>query len=227
MKRILIVEDEKQMALSLKDNLEYEGYQVLIADDGVTGQEMAVKEQPDLIILDIMLPGRSGLEVCKSLRTRGIRVPVIMLTARQQESDRVLGLELGADDYITKPFSVLELMARVKAVLRRTAEPAGFPGTYQRIGRLHVQFEQYSAFDENGEVTLSPKEYDILKLLLKNQGKTVGRDQLLNKVWGYDVFPTTRTVDNFISRLRKKIEDDPGHPRHILTVYGLGYRLIL
>lgn len=226
MYRILIVEDETQMRLGLKDNLEFEGYTVDIAEDGSAGLEKIGNASYDLIILDIMLPQISGFEVCRKIREKGIKTAVIMLTAKGEEIDKVLGLELGADDYITKPFSLRELLARVKAVLRRTEEQALTARDIVRIGRLEVNFKTYNAFLEGKSVTATHKEFEILKFLWQHRGEVVSRDQLLNQVWGYSENPTTRTVDNFILKLRQKVENDPAHPQHILTVHGIGYKLI-
>jgi DNA-binding response OmpR family regulator len=227
MTRILIVEDEKAMADGLKDNFEYEGFEVLVAPDGETGLRYAADRKPDLILLDVMLPKKSGFDVCKELRLTGIATPVIMLTARGQEIDKVVGLELGADDYITKPFSVRELLSRVKAVLRRSgAEKRGGSGSCT-IGRLTVDFSRYAAADADGSVDLSHKEFELLKYFVEHAGQIVHRDQLLDQVWGYDIYPNSRTVDNFIVRLRKKIETNPAKPEHLLTVHGFGYKLVL
>jgi DNA-binding response OmpR family regulator len=225
MARILIVEDEPEMAGGLADNFGYDGHEAHVAVDGEQGLRMALSLKPDLIILDIMLPKKSGLDVCRELRGSGIATPIIMLTARGQEIDKVLGLELGADDYITKPFSLRELLARVKAVLRRAEPPASAALPVAVIGRLQVDFNTTNAHDEKGPVDLSAKEWDLLRFFLQNEGRVVRRDELLDKVWGYDHFPDTRTIDNFIVRLRKKIEQDPKDPRHLLTVHGLGYKL--
>ncbi len=228
MARILIIEDEIDMAQGLKDNFEFDGHEVSIASDGEKGLEMALTTSPQLIILDIMLPKISGFDVCKAIRHKGLATPIMMLTARGQEIDKILGLEFGADDYITKPFSVRELLARVKAVLRRYEDfSASIPAQFNQIGKLKVDFAQYRAMDEKGEVELSHKEFEILKFLLLHKGQTVSRDQLLNEIWGYEAFPATRTVDNFIVKLRKRIEDDPDHPRHIITVYGIGYKFVI
>jgi DNA-binding response OmpR family regulator len=226
MHRILIVEDEAQMRMGLKDNLEFEGYTVDLAEDGSAGLEKIGNTFYDLIILDIMLPRVSGFEVCKKIREKGIKTAVIMLTAKGEEIDKVLGLELGADDYITKPFSLRELLARVKAVLRRTEEQTLTARDMIRIGKLEVNFKTYNAYLEGKTVTASHKEIEILKYLWLHRGEVVSRDQLLNQVWGYSENPTTRTVDNFILKLRQKVEDDPAHPRHILTVHSIGYKLI-
>jgi len=225
MARILIIEDEVEMAKGLKDNFEFDGDKVIVAKDGIDGCEKARTEHPDIIILDLMLPRMSGFDVVKELRGSGVTTPILILTARGQEVDKVVGLELGADDYMTKPFSVRELLARVKAILRRTGTTGN--GTDPKvIGRLVVDFEKYTASDEHGEVELTQKEYEILRYLLAHADEAVSRDDLLNKVWGYNEFPTTRTIDNFIVRLRKRIEVDPVRPRHILTVHGMGYKLV-
>jgi DNA-binding response OmpR family regulator len=226
MARILIVEDEREMAAGLKDNFEFDGHTVYIAEDGEIGLDMALSEKPDLIILDVMLPKKSGYDVCKEIRARKLTTPIIMLTARGQEIDKILGLELGADDYMTKPFSVRELLARVKAVLRRSEHDVKDISETQKIGKITVDFQHYEATDENGKVEFSHKEFEILKYFLANRGKTISRDQLLDDVWGYEAFPTSRTVDNHILKLRKKIETDPARPRHILTVHGIGYKYI-
>ena len=228
MAQILIIEDEIEMAQGLKDNLEYEGFQVSLAHDGETGLELALEESPDLILLDIMLPLKSGFDVCKQLRTKNTTIPIIMLTARGQEIDKVLGLELGADDYITKPFSLRELLARIHAVLRRVSEKESkLSDAVQKMGKLIVDFNRYSAKDEKGDVTLTHKEFEMLKFFRQHRGEAISREILIEKVWGLDVFPTTRTVDNHIAKLRKKIEPDPSRPQHILTVHGIGYKFIL
>ncbi len=225
MARILIVEDEPQMRRGLQENLEFEGYQVDVAAEGRSGLQKILKTGYDLIILDIMLPGLSGFDVCKKARKAGVKTPVIMLTARGEEIDRVLGLELGADDYVTKPFSLRELLARVKAVLRRTQERQT-TRKQVHIGKLQINFDTYDAFRDGAPVPMTHKEFEVLKYLWQHQGETVSRSQLLDDVWGYEDYPTTRTVDNFILKLRKLIEDDPSHPRHILTVHGIGYKLL-
>ncbi|MBN1895460.1 response regulator transcription factor [bacterium] len=224
MTKILIVEDEKEMARGLKDNLEFEGYEVLIAPDGEAGSKLAREASPDLILLDLMLPRKSGFDVCRELRGLGLEIPVIILTARGEEIDKVLGLELGADDYITKPFSVRELLARVKAVLRRIPEkPPGARRTV-KVGRLTFDPDHLTAYEKDREVELTHREYELLKYFVTHKGLVVSRDQLLDEVWGYDHFPTSRTVDNYIVKLRKKIEEDPVNPKHIVTVYGIGYK---
>ncbi|MBN2001619.1 response regulator transcription factor [candidate division KSB1 bacterium] len=225
MAKILIVEDEIEMAKGLKDNFEFDGHEVLIAEDGELGLEMALKESPHLIILDLMLPKKSGFDVCKEIRAAGKKTPIIMLTARGQEIDKVLGLELGADDYMTKPFSVRELLARVKAVLRRYPEQ-GKTEQIVKIGQVTVDLGKYTAHNAGGPLELSHKEFEIIKYFVQHQGETVSRDKLLDDVWGYDAYPTSRTVDNHILQLRKKIEAQPEKPRHILTVHGIGYKFV-
>ena len=222
MPRILIVDDEPEMVRGLVDNLQFEGYQTLAATNGADGLQLALTEGPDLILLDIMMPRVSGWDVCQELRRRGVQIPIIMLTARGEELDRVRGLELGADDYVTKPFSLRELLARVRAVLRR-------PGPRRQLVefafadvRLHLRGRQ--AFRAGVEVPLTRKEFDLLRYLVENRDEILTRDRLLEDVWGYERFPTTRTVDSHILRLRQKLEPDPEHPRYILTVHGQGYR---
>lgn len=224
---ILIVEDEPNMRLGLKDNLEFEGYTVELAEDGAEGLSKILKESYDLIIMDVMMPKMSGLDACKKAREAGIEAPILLLTAKSEEVDKVIGLELGADDYVTKPFSLRELLARIKAILRRVTlrkEPGKTSET--KVGRLTVNFDTYTSNDSNGAVRMSHKEYAILQYLLSRKNETVSRYDLLEKVWGYDESPTTRTVDNFIVKLRQKIETDPNDPRIILTVHGTGYKLI-
>jgi two-component system alkaline phosphatase synthesis response regulator PhoP len=223
--KILIVEDEPDMALGLRDNFEFEGYQVLTAFDGASALERARNQKPDLVILDIMLPQVSGLEVCKTLRTEGFEAPIIMLTARGQEVDKVVGLELGADDYVTKPFSIRELLARVRAILRRT-DPGKKRLASYRFADIDLDFEAYRARKSGQPLDLSPREFELLRYLIERKGETVTRDQLLEDVWGYDDYPSTRTVDTHIAKLRAKIGDSGSEPRHILTIHGLGYKFI-
>ncbi len=225
---ILIIEDEPAMQLGLKDNLELESYQVAVASDGQVGLEKLRTGNFDLVLLDVMLPKLSGFDVCKSARAAGIRTPIILLTAKGEEIDKVVGLELGADDYITKPFSVRELLARIKAILRRSQKAEGDKvETKVTIGRLHLDFSVYLAHENDKEVKLSQKEFAILLHLHKNKNQTVSRYDLLENVWGYEEQITTRTVDNFIVRLRQKIEANPNQPKIILTVHGSGYKLVL
>jgi two-component system alkaline phosphatase synthesis response regulator PhoP len=224
MPRILIVDDEPEMIRGLEDNLRFEGYQTVSAPDGKRGLALALSEAPDLILLDIMMPGMSGWDMCRELRQKGIDIPVIMLTARGEEADRVLGLELGADDYVAKPFSLRELLARVRAVLRRPGPRLKLEEIAFGDVRLHLRARQ--AFKAGTEVRLTRKEFDLLQYLVGHRGEVVTRDRLLDEVWGYDQYPTTRTVDTHILRLRQKFEKDPEHPVFILTVHGQGYRFV-
>jgi DNA-binding response OmpR family regulator len=226
MPKILLVEDEPAMLQGLRDNLEFETYEVDAATDGQTALEKIVSQSFDLIILDVMLPKLSGLEVCKRAREQGITTPIIMLTARGEEIDKVLGLELGADDYVTKPFGVRELLARIKAVLRRSEGSAGGPNQIMVLGSLELDFASFTALRNGRDLTLTPKEFEIMKFLWQHRNKTVSRDDLLTNVWGYDESISTRTVDNFILKLRQKLEDDPANPKYIITIHGIGYRLI-
>ena len=225
--RILIVEDEPSMRQGLKDNLEFEGYEVDLAEDGQLGLQKILEEEHNLIVLDVMLPKMSGFDVCKKAREKGITTPIIMLTAKGEEIDKVVGLELGADDYITKPFSLRELLARIKAVLRRGEGKMTGDKEKILIGKLKVDFASYNAYADNQPVPMTHREFEIIKYLWQHQNQTVSRDKLLEDVWGYEEYPTTRTVDNFILKLRQKIENDPAHPRHILTVHGIGYKFVL
>jgi two-component system alkaline phosphatase synthesis response regulator PhoP len=225
MAKILIVEDEPNMVAGLRDNFEFEGYQVVTAADGVEGLERAIAESPDLVILDVMMPRMSGLDVCKQLKARRSSVPIIMLTARGQEVDKVVGLELGADDYVTKPFSIRELLARVKAVLRR-AQTVPKDREQYSFGDVEVNLRSCQVARQGRQLEFSSKEFELLKYFLCHPGETLSRDRLLEDVWGYDRFPTTRTVDAHIVRLRQKVEPRPEEPRFILTVHGVGYKFV-
>jgi two-component system alkaline phosphatase synthesis response regulator PhoP len=225
MSKILIVEDEPDMVLGLKDNFEFEGYEVLTASDGQTGLERARTQKPDLLILDIMLPKLSGLEVCKTLRGEGFEAPIVMLTARGQEIDKVVGLELGADDYVTKPFSIRELLARVRAILRRSEGKKKRLSRYQ-FSDVELDFEAYRAKKGGEALELSPREFELLRYLIERKGETVSRDRLLEDVWGYESYPSTRTVDTHIAKLRAKIGDSGSEPRWILTIHGVGYKFV-
>lgn len=226
MPTILIVEDEPDMQRGLRDNLEFEGYTVDLATDGESALQKISERSYDLIILDIMLPKMSGLDVCRRTREQGITTPIMMLTARGEEIDKVLGLELGADDYITKPFGVRELLARTKALLRRADGSVGIASERMVLGTLEVDFTAYTATREKKPLSLTPREIEILKYLWRHRNKTVTRDELLTNVWGYDESLSTRTVDNFILKLRQKIESNPASPKHILTIHGVGYKLV-
>ena len=225
MSKVLIVEDEPDMVLGLKDNFEFEGYEVVTASDGAAGLERARAQKPDLVILDIMLPKLSGLEVCKTLRGEGFEAPIIMLTARGQEIDKVVGLELGADDYVTKPFSIRELLARVRAILRRTEGRKKRLSRY-RFADVELDFETYRGKRGEEPLDMSPREFELLRYLIERKGETVSRDRLLEDVWGYESYPSTRTVDTHIAKLRAKIGDSGSEPRHILTIHGVGYKFV-
>ncbi len=225
MTKILVVEDEPDMALGLKDNFEFEGYEVLTAGDGATGLEKARTVKPDLVVLDIMLPKMSGLDVCKTLRGEGFESPIILLTARGQEIDKVVGLELGADDYVTKPFSIRELLARVRAILRRSE------GRKKRLARyrfddIELDFEVYKGTRAGQALDMSPREFELLRYLIERKGETVSRERLLEDVWGYESYPSTRTVDTHIAKLRAKLGDSGSEPKHILTIHGVGYKFV-
>ena len=225
MKKILIIEDEENMVEGLRFNLEARDYVVIAALDGETGLKKAAEEQPDLIILDLMLPGMNGYEVCKKLKESNPDIPIVMLTAKSQEADIITGLDLGADDYITKPFSVLELLARINALLRRSNSNSSIPEVFQ-VGDLEINFKKYEAHKQGKALKLSPREFEILRHLIENQGEVVSRDDLLNRVWGYESFPYTRTIDAHIATLRKKIEDRPEKPALIITIHGIGYKFL-
>lgn len=225
MAKVLIIEDEPNMVLGLKDSCEYEGYEVAVARDGKEGLQQAATEKPDIILLDVMLPLMSGLDVCRTLRARGVDVPILMLTARSQEIDKVVGLEVGADDYVTKPFSIKELLARIRAHLRRAANQVVESESFT-FGEVEVNFKKFTAHKAGQVLDLSAREFEILRYLIRRRGEIVTRDQLLDEVWGYESSPITRTVDNHIARLRQKIEPDPSEPRHIITIHRLGYRFI-
>jgi DNA-binding response OmpR family regulator len=225
MHKILIVEDEPSMILGLRDNLEYEGYEVIEATDGEAGVQRALRDKPNLILLDVMLPKKSGLDVCRELRGMGIESPIIMLTARGQEIDKVLGLEIGADDYVTKPFGINELLARVRAQLRRAAKLVSDIESYS-FGDIKLDFKKYMASKNDVPFELSPREFEVMKYFIRHRGETISRDELLDKIWGYENYPITRTVDNHIARLRHKIEDIPNEPQYILTIHRVGYKFI-
>ena len=223
--RILIIEDEPAMVAGLRDNFEYQGYDVISADDGVSGLERVFADDPDLVVLDVMMPRMSGLEVCKQVKARRPSVPIIMLTARGQEIDKVVGLELGADDYVTKPFSIRELMARVKAVLRRVSLQATAPAVY-RFGDVEVNIRANEVRRAGKPVELSTKEFALLAYFIAHPAETLSRDRLLDAVWGYENYPNTRTVDTHIVHLRQKLEPNPEEPRFVVTVHGSGYKFV-
>ena len=222
--RILIVEDEPAMVAGLRDNFEYEGYDVISATDGVEGLDRALADSPDLVVLDVMMPRMSGLDVCKQLKVKKPSLPIIMLTARGQEIDKVVGLELGADDYVTKPFSIRELMARVKAVLRRVSPQT--PEDVYRFSDVEVNVRSNEVLRNGNRVELSAKEFALLAYFVAHPAETLSRDRLLDAVWGYENYPNTRTVDTHIVHLRQKLEPNPEEPRFILTIHGTGYKFV-
>lgn len=223
--RLLVIEDDPSILRGLTDNLEFEGYEVTTATDGDAGYRLQSSCRPDLIVLDLMLPRMSGLALCRKLRSEGNQTPILMLTARSDESDRVKGLDLGADDYMTKPFSVPELMARVRAILRRTRMSAQLPNEL-RFAEVEIDFKRFVARRNGKAVELTRKEFAVLRLLASRSGEAVTRDELLNDVWGYDCYPVSRTVDNHIAALRSKLESDPANPQFIRTVHGIGYQFV-
>ncbi len=224
--KILIVEDEKELISGLKLNLEIEGYEVISAQDGEEGLGRALRDAPDLILLDIMLPKKDGLDVCRELRQQNVTTPIIMLTAKGEEVDKVVGLELGADDYITKPFSIKELLARIKAHLRRgKREKKAAPSVY-RFNDIEIDFIHFKIFRNGKEFDLTSLEVEILKHFVAYRGEVVSREDLLDQIWGHERYPSTRTIDNHILKLRKKLEDDPAKAKYIFSVYGEGYRFM-
>jgi len=225
-KKVLIVEDDPGISLSLKDEFESLGYTVIKTDNEQKGLTIARQKSPDLIILDLMLPGMDGYEVCRELRNEGNRTPIIMLTAKNNEIDKVLGLELGADDYVTKPFSLRELMARVRAVMRRTTERIEDKDSYC-FGQIELDFKKYEARREGKKLELTALQFHMLKLLIQKKGEVLSRDELIDEIWGRDnVWISRRTIDSHIANIRKKIEDDPYHPTHILSIRGVGYKFV-
>ena len=225
-KKILIVEDDPSMAVALKDGISYEGFEVLYASDGLTGLELARTPDLDMLILDVMLPKMNGLDICKALRSEDIQTPIIMLTARGQEIDKILGLKLGADDYITKPFSFMELLARMECIFRRCNRDQRQVETEKTLsfGNVTIDFRNHKASKDNQDLKMSPREFLLLEFFLSHRGKIVTRDELLDAVWGYESIPFTRTVDAHIAKLRKKIEDDPADPQYLVTVHRMGYK---
>ena len=225
MKKLLIIEDDPAILTGLEASLEEEHYEVSSSPDGMEGYEKARMEQFDLIILDLMLPGKNGMDVCKDLRKQGVSTPILMLTSKKEEMDKVLGLELGADDFVTKPFSPRELLARIKALLRRNSvvrseiEECSF-------GNIYINFKNQEATKNKETIELSAMEFKVLKYFLQCESEVIERSQLLDDVWGYDNYPSTRTVDNFILVLRKKIEENPSDPKHILTIPKAGYKFV-
>jgi two-component system alkaline phosphatase synthesis response regulator PhoP len=224
MNKVLLVEDEEGLIITLSDRLQSEGFEVTAAKDGLEGFELAMNHTFDLIILDVMLPKKNGFDVCRDLRQKNIETPVLMLTAKGETIDKVLGLKLGADDYLTKPFEIMELLARIEALLRRS------PNTNQnslecfRFGSVSVDFRRAEVEKENSTVDLSALEFKLLQYLIEHRGEVLQRNELLDEVWGYDAMPSTRTVDVHVAWLRQKLEDNPKHPQFIQTVHGIGYK---
>lgn len=227
MGKILLVEDEEGLVLTLTDRLESEGFEVSVAKDGEAGYEIAASTDFDLLILDVMLPKKNGFDVCRDLRALGKRTPVLMLTARGETIDKVLGLKLGADDYLTKPFEMMELLARVEALIRRTSPlKNGARQTGYTFGDISIDFGKAEVLKNDKQVDLSAMEFKLLQYLVENEGQLHSRDELLDAVWGYDAMPTTRTVDVHIAWLRQKLETNPKRPQFIQTVHGMGYKFV-
>jgi DNA-binding response OmpR family regulator len=223
--RILIVDDEDSILMGLEENLLYSGYDVVKASDGPSALEIALKSNPDLILLDIMLPGLSGFEVCRQLRDKGMQAPIIMLTARGDEFDKLHGFEMGADDYVTKPFSIDELLARVKAVLARGRAASSGPRTYE-FDDIILDCDSRTMTKGGSDITMTRTEFDLLAYFLENEGKALSRDKVMNDVWGTEYYGTQRSLDSFVATLRRKIEKDPHNPEHILTIHGVGYKFM-
>ena len=225
MSRVLVVEDDPAILRGLADNLRFDAHDVLTATDGEAGYRLAREKRPDVIVLDLMLPRMSGYEVCRKLRAEGVETPIIMLTARGEEADRILGLDLGADDYVTKPFSIGELLARIRALLRRS-QPLKKQPDDLRFDNVVVDFRRYEARRDDRALELTRKEFGMLRFLAARAGEVVSRDDLLNEGWGYESSPTTRTVDTHVATLRAKLEADPAKPRHLQTIHGVGYKWV-
>lgn len=225
MNRILVIEDDPAILQGIKITLEEENYSVITASDGEKGYLAARTEKPDLILLDLMLPGRTGLEICRCLRSEGNNTPVLMLTSKKEEIDKLIGFETGADDYVTKPFSLRELIARVRSLLRRSKNSGAAVSEFS-FNNIFVDIKKHEVYKKKKPVTLSETEFKVLVHLINHEGEVISRDQLLDEVWGYDTYPTTRTVDNYILSLRKKLEDNPSEPKNIITVPKGGYRFV-
>ncbi len=225
MRSVLVVEDDESLMLGLEENLSVAGYRVLKATTGPEGERLALERKPDLVVLDIMLPGKSGFEICRALRERGFKAPIIMLTARKEEFDKLLGFDLGADDYVTKPFSVKELLARIRAMLARE-ERARERGEPRVFGEFTLDPASRTLTRKGREVPVTRTEFDLLAYFLANEGKALSREVLVREVWGMEYYGTQRSLDTFVALLRAKIEKDPRHPKHILTVYGVGYKFM-
>ncbi len=223
---ILLIEDEEGLILTLTDRLESEGFSVKSAADGESGLSLALGKNFDLIILDVMLPKKNGYDVCRDLRQRNVQTPVLMLTAKGETIDKVLGLKLGADDYLTKPFEVMELLARVEALLRRAPRASQTPDVSFEFGDVAIDFRRAEVSRSGQRIELSAMEFKLLQFLIENRGAVHSRDHLLDEVWGYDAMPSTRTVDVHVAWLRQKLEENPKHPQFIQTVHGLGYKFV-
>jgi len=223
--KILVVEDEEAILLGLEENLKFAGYDVVTANDGPGGLTKALGERPDLVVLDLMLPGMSGYEVCRKLRDEGLQVPVVMLTARGDEFDRVHGFEVGADDYVTKPFSINELLLRIKAILRRGGSCVEGPAAFE-FGDCALDAEARVLRKAGEEIPLTHTEFDLLAYFCRNEGKALSREVVMNDVWGMEYYGTQRSLDSFVASLRSKIEKNTSKPKHILTVHGVGYKFI-
>jgi DNA-binding response OmpR family regulator len=223
METILVVEDDPSIQRGLELNLQVEGYSVITASDGDTGLKLALERRPDIVLLDVMLPKLSGFDICRQLRKQGLTMPIILLTAKTQEIDKIMGLELGADDYVTKPFSVGEVVARVNAAMRRSKRFETSEADYN-FSDFNLDVKGQVLRKDGKQIELSQKEFLMLKLFLENEGKVLSRQEILAKVWGFDYYGTDRTVDNFINKLRQKVEDDINNPSHILTMRGSGYK---
>jgi DNA-binding response OmpR family regulator len=226
-KRVLVVEDEPSLGMAIRDELEFEGFEASVVENGIVALDRILKESPDLVVLDLMLPGKSGFDICREVRQQGRTTPIIMLTARAQEADKVRGLELGADDYVVKPFSLAELTARIRAVLRRTepqpAEPASESNL--KVGALRLNVRKQEASVDDRKIDLTHKEFQLLEFLLRHPGEVISRDEFLDQVWGGEVYVTPRSVDTHMAALRRKIERDVDHPCYILSIRGAGYKL--
>ena len=225
-RRVLVVEDEESLVMTLRDRLESEGYAVTVANDGETAFDLATRQPFDLVLLDVALPRKNGFDVCRDLRGRGVQTPILMLTARGQVIDRVLGLKLGADDYLTKPFDAAELLARIEALLRRSRNLAANASDVYSFGGVHVDFRSADVIRDGQRLELSGLEFKLLRYFVEHRGALLTRDQLLDKVWGYEAMPVTRTVDVHVASLRQKLERNPSKPEFILTVHGLGYKFV-
>ena len=225
METILVIEDDPAISLGLTKNLKYEGYDVLSAQQGEKGLELAIDRKPDLIVLDIMLPNMSGFEICKTLKRNEVDIPIIILSAKDSEIDKIMGLDLGADDYITKPFSIRELIARINAVLRRKKRYEKDLESFL-FGEIEIDFTARTVQRNGRDLELSPREFDLLGFFVRHPNEVIDRRQILNKVWGYDYYGTARTIDNFVTKLRHKMEPDPAKPIHFVTARGIGYKFV-